>query len=219
VISFPTNAPREVAYMVRDVQPRWLKFVNEHLMATLTRLSPEQFDDLVPDAPPEVESEQQVFFDVASDSDPDHPIWTEPGGLGEAITTIEGADSPTNGVFFNDSGPTFGIPVGATIVGMSVAFQKGATEIIPPGGGTGVTDFIVQVVVPGFASVNKASAVPWVDPGDTVTYGGPSDLWGLTLTPAIFNAASLAVVIAAQCSSGMYALKCGPVNVTVFYTV
>lgn len=51
VLDFPTGAPRNLTYMVRDVQPRWLGFPNEHLMATLDRLSPAEFTTYT-EAPP-----------------------------------------------------------------------------------------------------------------------------------------------------------------------
>lgn len=62
VISFgfplrPETAARTVAYRVTDVQPRWLKFTNEHLMATLRKLTPAEWAEVMSGEP--VEEEEQ----------------------------------------------------------------------------------------------------------------------------------------------------------------
>jgi len=65
VFGFPINAPRQVGYMVRLVQPRWLHFPNEHLMATLIRLTPAQLEIVL-------DGEQ---FPATGDGLPVLPVW------------------------------------------------------------------------------------------------------------------------------------------------
>jgi len=67
VIHFPSNAPRDCFYMCRDVQPRWLEFPNEHLMATLVRLSDLEWNELNPEPPPPAPDEMLVNQVTPSD--------------------------------------------------------------------------------------------------------------------------------------------------------
>lgn len=47
ILGYPTNNPRINGYKVRDISPRWLKFVNEHLHATLQKLTPSELADVM----------------------------------------------------------------------------------------------------------------------------------------------------------------------------
>lgn len=53
VIRFPTTEDvRYVGYWVRDVQPRWLGFPNEHIMATLEKMTPDELNEVITSEPP-----------------------------------------------------------------------------------------------------------------------------------------------------------------------
>lgn len=91
----------------------------------------------------------------------------------------------------------FAIPVGATVKGIKVEVRKGVSVLE---GGDPVRDAsVILGKVKGVGvGENKASAGYW--PGGLVTsvYGGESDLWGTTWTPAQINAEGFCFMLSAK---------------------
>jgi hypothetical protein len=84
----------------------------------------------------------------------------------------------------------FAIPTGSTIQGIEVAVEKRSDDCSPSGGC--IEDHNV-CLSNGFANClgNQAqSGVAWPATDTVVTYGGPTDLWGTTWSPADINAQS-----------------------------
>jgi len=88
----------------------------------------------------------------------------------------------------------FDIPTDAAIQGIEVIVTRNAN---PPT--TSVTDYEVRVLKAGVpVGENKASATAWPNVLTAVTYGGPTDLWGTTWTPAEVNASNFGAAVSAQ---------------------
>lgn len=105
--------------------------------------------------------------------------WT--GSIGPGGTVSETLNAPgfTNYLFFGDA--NFGIPIGATILGITVSLSK---EII---GGTAIDESVKLIIGGAAAGVEHASVVPWSPSALTnISYGSPTDNWG-GLTPAQAN--------------------------------
>jgi hypothetical protein len=87
----------------------------------------------------------------------------------------------------------FQIPTTASIQGIEVAVERSK-------GGLGTArDSAIRVVKAGAtAPSNPITTVAWPATDATVTYGGPTSLWGATWSPADISAASFGVFIRAQ---------------------
>lgn len=113
---------------------------------------------------------------------------------------------------------TFGftIPGGATIDGIKVEFEKKSSEY------PDMWDESVKIVKAGSEQgTQKATSADWPLTDTYISYGGASDKWGLTWTPAQINASNFGVSIAAvyygyEESSRAYV---DHVRITVYYTV
>lgn len=108
----------------------------------------------------------------------------------------------------------FSIPSTATIDGIIVAIERSASA-----GGT-VTDLAVKLIKGGTISGdNKADTVTtWPTTDGTVTYGGASDLWGLTLLYSDVNASNFGVSISATGVGSAGFPQVDHVTITVYYT-
>lgn len=85
----------------------------------------------------------------------------------------------------------FSIPLTATVTGVQVDVYKRAIGAI--------SDLDIRLIQGGVpAGINHSIAGNWPDTTTDTTYGGPSDLWGLTITPAHVNSPAFGVAIAAQ---------------------
>ena len=107
----------------------------------------------------------------------------------------------------------FTIPDGATIDGIKVEYEKKASAF-------GIEDSAVKIVKAGSeAGDNKARAEYWSTTEGYVPYGGATDKWGLTWTPAQINAedfgVSMAVYYGEDESARAYV---DHIRVTVYYT-
>lgn len=127
---------------------------------------------------------RDAYVGVGSPAD---PTWDIPAANGQAvgisavfpITSLAAGYTPY--LFFSDFNCV--IPVGATIVGIKVTIPR-----FNAGTGT-VQDNSVRLVIGGVVvGTDEATAIDWSTAGyEVVTYGGPTDLWGLTPTPADIN--------------------------------
>lgn len=124
-------------------------------------------------------------------------IWTTP----ENAFAVDGAPA-ANSFRFNTTisplvltGFDLAVPPTAQIRGIVVQLvrrRSNPTQIDT----LGVTDATVRLVVNGAtAGTNHASATSWTTTLDTVSYGSPTDTWGLALSPAQVNAANFGVTI------------------------
>ena len=77
----------------------------------------------------------------------------------------------------------FNIPSTATIVGIELTYLRQVTL-------ASAVDQSIKLVIGGaVVGTDHASGAPWSETGYTsITYGGPTDLWGATPTPAQINA-------------------------------
>ena len=90
------------------------------------------------------------------------------------------------------------IPTDATILGIEVKIEH-------LGDFTGeIRDIIVRLVDEAGTVVgdNKKTATLWTTTEEIFTYGGSSDLWGISWTPAKVNHANFGVVLSAEVFAG-----------------
>jgi hypothetical protein len=109
------------------------------------------------------------------------------------------------------------VPAGATILGITVTVRRAA------GGPNEAVDAGVHIIKGGvMGSADRSTPTPW--DGDMAfveaEYGGPSDLWGETWTPADVNASDFGVALSAAYtqSAGNGRAYVDIVYVTVNYT-
>jgi hypothetical protein len=149
-------------------------------------------------------------------------IWTNLGTL-----AAEGSDIYADGaqlVLWSDPYRDFllvddfklEVPAGATILGITVTVRRSA------GGPDEAVDAGVHIIKGGVqGSADRSSPTPWTGTEFVnVDYGGPSDLWGETWTPAEVNAADFGVALSAAFtqSAGNGRAYVDIVYVTVNYT-
>ena len=111
----------------------------------------------------------------------------------------------------------FSVPALATIVGVQV--DVSVQEL---SGVTSSIDQLVQLLLLGAgAGTNKATGASLPTTEGIMTYGGPTDLWGMSLTPVDVNQPAFGVELAYNNGSGVLAADPGvdAVKITVFYTL
>jgi hypothetical protein len=106
----------------------------------------------------------------------------------------------------------FTIPSDATIDGVFAEIQRNATVSIA------MTDNSVKLVKGGSISGSeKARSTQWPTASAYQTYGGATDLWGLTLTPADVNLSTFGIVISAVAGISATA-NIDHIRLTVYWT-
>lgn len=115
------------------------------------------------------------------------------------------------------TGFNFAIPAGATITGVAVSVTRRSTS----SSGEFIKDAVVELVGAFGTSTSLATADAWPATLAAATYGGVSELWGASPTPADINSASFGVAIAAQNTDPDVAHNAhvDGATVTVYYTV
>ncbi len=112
----------------------------------------------------------------------------------------------------------FNIPSNATILGVKVEVKKRRSQV-----GYTFTDEHAYVLKAGLpVSTNYAdTSTNWPSSLTYVTYGGPSDMWGLTLTPSDVNASNFGFSIAAQNNGAGAAagVEVDHIRTTVYYSM
>lgn len=141
--------------------------------------------------------------------------WATPSNAqySDNIYSTTFSDSGSDPDYLQATNFSFAIPSDATITGITVGIEKKASSSI-------IVDTIVKLVKGGTISGdNKASASVWSTSDAYTTYGGSSDMWGLSLTPADVNASNFGVVITGgvntSSSANMYV---DHIEITVDYT-
>ena len=144
--------------------------------------------------------------------------WSSPANIRagqpwENQTTALGSTTPT--AFLNAR--TFGlaIPASATILGVEVEFEFGSTQSTVRVD----TDVRLSFTATGstLSTANRAMGLTLPVLGTRV-YGGPSDLWGEALTPALLNSADFGVVFRLGVGTGGTA-SVRSIRVRVTYSV
>lgn len=119
----------------------------------------------------------------------------------------------------------FAIPTGATINGIKAEVDKYSTLFVL--GSDDFKDFQVRAVKGGtIGSTDRADATSWAttDTNTYTTYGGSSDLWGDTWTPADINSSGFGFAISARntcsiCSVGISDdVFIDHIRMTIYYT-
>jgi len=143
--------------------------------------------------------------------------WTNPGniaGLGFATVSLYHGFQYSN--YLQGTHYGFDIPLDATLTGIEVSINRQAF-----GPGPGIYDNVVSLVISDtLTGDNKANALSWPYTWGLATYGGPTDLWGTTLTPAEVNLDSFGVVLAAMRGNNGKTPKPADVDymqITVYY--
>ncbi|GIW43380.1 MAG: hypothetical protein KatS3mg077_0662 [Candidatus Binatia bacterium] len=146
--------------------------------------------------------------------------WSQPNSAGASDNSYATANfgSTTDGAYTSwlfCSQYGFSLPSNAVVQGIQVDVERrqGAA------GATGV-DKSVKTGLGSAQSADRASVDPWPSVDTVKTYGGPTDLWGRTWSPADINASTFGVAIAgAQSGATPPQLLVDSIQVTVFYSV
>ena len=88
----------------------------------------------------------------------------------------------------------FNIPAGATVNGIEVEIEK---SFIPDAAGS-VSDLQVRIVKNGIIGSTIGECCNWPTSDASQAYGGTTDAWGETWTPADINNANFGIAIAGQ---------------------
>lgn len=157
------------------------------------------------------------FASVAPGTSP----WSNPGN---AITSDDVYASWSSGTgdteYLRALNFGFSIPSAATIDGIQVQVERVGTASPL----TECHDLNFHMVRGGVIQTgedNKAAAGAWGTPETTVTYGGPSDLWGGSWTPADINAVDFGFAMTCEGGSGGTTAGEGYVDhitITVYYS-
>ena len=129
---------------------------------------------------------------ISEDTSVGTEAWN-PGGdditIGASTTAVSYYNKCTNFATF------YTIPTTATIDGIEVTIRKSADHQTD-----GATDNEVRLVKADdtYTTENKAKAGAWATSPTIYTYGGSSDLWGETWTPADVNNSNFGFVISAN---------------------
>lgn len=140
--------------------------------------------------------------------------WTTPGNItasDDTRATLSAGGAVTSH-YLKATGFGFSIPAGATIDGILVEWERN--------GSVGIgTDNSVRMVKGGVvAGDEKADIVTgWPASDAYASYGGATDLWGLTWVPADFSGGGFGAVLSAS-ASGIGTLALDHVRITVYYT-
>jgi hypothetical protein len=109
----------------------------------------------------------------------------------------------------------FSIPANAVIDGIKAEISKKVSQPV-----SDIRDSVVQLVKAGLPSgSNYASSLQWPMTFTYSTYGGPTDLWNSSWTPADINAASFGLNL--QLTNGAFdqTAQVDHVQITVYYTL
>ena len=153
---------------------------------------------------------------VADPASAYYPNWTYPGRVtvddGSGAYCVSTTTSPTEFLVATNFG--FAIPGTSTILGIEVSESRYCPMV------NGSYDRSVKLTVDGVtgSGVDHSATDAWATSFGTKTWGGATDLWGLTLTPAIINSASFGVVLQATLNGSSYAGYVDWIKVKIYYS-
>lgn len=152
--------------------------------------------------------------------------WAGSGGVGPptgAVAATVSLAATTGTQYYQVSGFGFVVPSTATIVGISIDIQRysNLTGVVDMSSSSGGHPGVVLQNGGTILGTDHSLAGNWpTTPGSTFTYGGPTDLWGATLTPAIVNSSSFGFSFAAYNGSGSTVqVQLTNADMIVYYTV
>ncbi len=136
-----------------------------------------------------------------------------------ATATLANASAVSN--YLRATNYSFAIPATATITGIQVAISRFSTNVA---GNVRIRDNEVRLVkANAVIGTNKFnSGVDWPSAEATFTYGGTTDLWGTTWTPADINNVNFGAALSILNATGAaqsYTASVDYIQVTVTYTV
>lgn len=141
--------------------------------------------------------------------------WGSPNNIkvvdGSAATaSVDGSDTgPIEALNFG-----FAIPTNAEILGIQVEWRKRRDV----GGGCTMSDSGVYLLKASSTVGSDKSTGCWGTSYGYSTYGGPTDLWGTTWTPAQINSSSFGASLSAHDTGGnLYSLYIDHVRILVYY--
>lgn len=113
----------------------------------------------------------------------------------------------------------FSVPSGATINGITVEIERKASHSLTT---RRINDNIVRLVVGGVVSGNNYAVVTnWPTTEAYFSYGGSSDLWGLSLTDTDINDSTFGVVLSVTTTASgkiIVSPSVDHIRITVTYT-
>ena len=149
-------------------------------------------------------SATQTPATFTSDPSAGAAAWATPASAlaSDDTYTVSSVDGLGSSQRLRGLGPAFaGIPAGSSIVGIEVLVEASADF-----SGGAVFEFAeVALVVAGSVAGSNRGGAAMQDGGDSdiaYTFGGESDLWGLTPTPAQVQAADFGCVVRVAETSG-----------------
>jgi hypothetical protein len=150
----------------------------------------------------------------ANDTTVGSVAWSNPGSISAqdgssasaALNSFGG--SPSN--YLKGTGFGFSIPTGATINGILLEVYRTGNSFI--------TDSSVKLVKGGvIGGTDRSAGATWSATG-WASFGGSTDLWGQTWTPADINAASFGAVLSAATTALNATASVDAFRITVYYT-
>ncbi|WP_291118905.1 beta strand repeat-containing protein, partial [Flavobacterium sp. UBA6135] len=146
--------------------------------------------------------------------------WSNPNNItisgSNATRTLSGGQISN---YLRGTNYGFQIPSNAIINGISVIINRQSSSV----SSGGIQDNEVKLVVGGtIQTTNKAvTATNWLTSSNDVTYGEPTDLWGISLTAEEINAADFGVVLSARNAntSSSRTANVAHMQITVTYTL
>ncbi len=151
---------------------------------------------------------------IVNDSSAGSTAWTNPGNAAsdDGSYATAGMAGATTTQYLKATNFGFSLPGGSTVNGIGVAINRKGTL-------TRNSDSELRLVVGGSVSGDdKASATTWTTSDATATYGGSSDLWGLSLSDTDINSSDFGVALRAQSSNTANA-SVDHITITVYYTL
>ncbi len=141
--------------------------------------------------------------------------WTSPGNATSSNASYASfTTSGSTSAYLNATNFGFAIPSNATIRGIVLEIQKRTSST---SSGKTIKDASVILYGGTGTSIDKKSASSWSSSLSWVTYGGATDLWGMTWTPAQINSSSfgagLTIVLTSNPKAYVDAFR-----ITVYYT-
>jgi hypothetical protein len=145
--------------------------------------------------------------------------WSNPGYVITSDNNRASANMNTANIishYLKTTGFGFDIPTGRTILGIVAEVERSES-----GTTLRVSDNSVKLVKGGVISGDdKSTGIDWPSADEYITYGGSSDLWGQTWTPADINASNFGFVISAKkdSSTNSRSAQINYIRITVYYT-
>ena len=153
----------------------------------------------------------------ADDTGTGSTAWTNPGNItgADSVYATNSLSLGANTDYIDASNFGFSIPSSATIKGISAS-------VIGSGSATGLADNSVKIRKAGSnTGTEHSSGTAWTFPGNTThTYGGSTDLWGATWTPADINASNFGLAYQGTNGSvsGTQTVSIDYVSISVYYS-